>query len=208
MGNYKTVFQAAIIEENIEKSRFIGYVLPIENEADATRFIAEVRKKHWDATHNVPVYVVGEQFSVQKYSDDGEPSGTAGLPILDMLKKEGVTNVCIVITRYFGGVKLGTGGLVRAYTHTAKSALEKARIIERKGFKHVGIVVDYSLHGKIQNYIVHEERIIGGETLFSEVVEIQVYFEPQFEQEITKAILDLTSGQMEWKSFEDVILTV
>ncbi|MFA5527539.1 MAG: YigZ family protein, partial [Peptostreptococcales bacterium] len=155
---YKTVENQAEIEIIIEKSRFIGHIIPINwhehsdmdsLSKEAEDFILSIRNKHKEATHNVPVYVIGLNYEVQKYSDDGEPSKTAGIPILEMLKNEGIMNVVLVITRYFGGTKLGTGGLVRAYTSTAKLALEEARVIKKEKHDLVQIVAAYTALGKI-----------------------------------------------------------
>ena len=130
MKLYKTVAKEATAEQIIEKSRFITYVKPVSTKEEADEFIAAIKKKHKDATHNVPAMVLGEKFQVQWASDDGEPQGTSGAPIVQMLVQEGITNVVIVVTRYFGGIKLGTGGLVRAYTGSAKLGLEAAGIYE------------------------------------------------------------------------------
>ena len=145
LKTYRTVEQLGQDEVVIEKSTFIGYARPVENEEAALAFIQEIKKKHRDATHNVPAYVLGEHNEVQRCNDDGEPSGTAGVPVLEVLKKENVRNVAIVVTRYFGGIKLGTGGLVRAYTKGAKVALESAKIITRVLYQTVIISVDYTL---------------------------------------------------------------
>ncbi|GKT37685.1 Impact family like protein, partial [Aduncisulcus paluster] len=153
LGSYKTIFDYGEAEDIINKSRFIGYAKPVETEEEAVAFVEEIKKKHKDATHNVPVYLVGEKFEIQRYSDDGEPSGTAGVPVLSMLKNEGITNLALVITRYFGGIKLGTGGLVRAYTHAAKIAVEAARVVEKKVYRELHVVLDYTLHGKFQNFL-------------------------------------------------------
>ena len=120
---YKTVKQQAEAEQIIEKSRFISYIKPVMSKEEADRFIAQIRAMNHAATHNVPAFVIGDKMQLQWASDDGEPQGTAGAPIVQMLVKEGITNVAVVITRYFGGIKLGTGGLVRAYTSSAKLAL-------------------------------------------------------------------------------------
>ena len=128
MKLYSTVAKEASAEQTIEKSRFITYVRPVSTREEADAFIAEIKKKHKDATHNVPAMVIGEGFQIQWASDDGEPQGTSGAPIVQMLVQEGITNVAVVVTRYFGGIKLGTGGLVRAYTSSAKLGLEAAGI--------------------------------------------------------------------------------
>jgi len=126
--NYRTIHEYGVHEIIINKSRFIGYAKPVESEEDAIKFIEEIKFKHKDATHNVLAYVIGQNNNIQRYSDDGEPSGTAGIPILEVLKKENLRNVVVVVTRYYGGVKLGTGGLVRAYIKGAKIALEASKI--------------------------------------------------------------------------------
>ena len=128
MAQYKTVLQEAQDDFVEKRSRFIGYVRPVSTEAEALAFIAEKKSKHWDASHNVYAYILRDG-GVMRYSDDGEPQGTAGIPVLDVLQKSGVTDVVVVATRYFGGILLGGGGLVRAYSHTASIALQAAGIV-------------------------------------------------------------------------------
>ncbi|MEL7655426.1 MAG: YigZ family protein, partial [Bacillota bacterium] len=142
MIKYKTVMKEAEIEQIIDKSRFIGYIKPVESREEAEAFITQIRSKHKAATHNVPAFVIGEQFQQQWASDDGEPQGTSGAPIVQMLVKEGITNIVLVITRYFGGIKLGTGGLVRAYTGTAKLALEEGQICAAKELDELKVKLD------------------------------------------------------------------
>jgi len=208
MQNFKTVYKESEVELQISKSRFIGYVKPVEDESDAIRFIEKIKKKHWDASHNVPVYVIGENFGIQRATDDGEPSGTAGVPILEMLKKEAITDVCIVVTRYFGGVKLGTGGLVRAYTQSAKAALEAAEIVEKKVNILLKLDFDYHYHGKLQNYFLGEPQIIIKETFFTDRISLEIYVEPEFEMGITNHIVELTSGQVEIETIGSFYLTI
>ncbi len=178
MGSYKTIFEYGEAEDVINKSKFIGYAMPVETEEEAVAFVEKIKKKHKDATHNVPVYLVGEKFEVQRYSDDGEPSGTAGVPVLSMLKNEGITNIAVVVTRYFGGIKLGTGGLVRAYTHAAKIAVEAARVVEKRVYKEVHVHLDYTLHGKFQNFLMNNEAYLIKDTLYTDSVNTIVYIEP------------------------------
>ena len=130
MKLYSTVLGMGQAEQVIEKSRFITYVKPVDTKEEADAFVGEIRKKHKDATHNVPAMVLGDHFQVQWASDDGEPQGTSGAPMVQMLVQEGITNVVVVVTRYFGGIKLGTGGLVRAYTSSAKQGLAAAGICD------------------------------------------------------------------------------
>lgn len=208
MGDFKTVFTASQDETNIEKSRFIGYCKPIESEEEATEFIEQIKKKHWDATHNVPVYVLGENYQVQRYSDDGEPSGTAGVPILSMLKAEGITNVCVVVTRYFGGIKLGTGGLVRAYTHTAKLGLEASIIIDKVLNHFWSVTLDYTQHGKVQNYLLGESSVIIEETFFTDLVVMNLYTAPDEIDKIQKKLIDLTNGQAQFQNLGQAYLSI
>ena len=151
MKLYSTVYEEGSAEQIIEKSRFIAYVKPVSDREEAEAFIAAIRKKHKDATHNVPAMVIGDKFQIQWASDDGEPQGTSGAPMVQMLVKEGVTNVVVVVTRYFGGIKLGTGGLVRAYTSSAKLGLAAAGLCDVEERRVLTYAVDYTYLTKIQN---------------------------------------------------------
>jgi len=193
--NYKTIFQEAESLDVIKKSKFIGYAKPIETVEEAQAFIEEIKKKHWDANHNVPVYVLGDRFQVQKYSDDGEPSGTAGVPILNILKNEGITNVVIVVTRYFGGVKLGTGGLVRAYSQSAKSALKEAKVIEMMAYQEVSVSMNYTLHGKFQNYLSQNTNYLVRDTLYTDGVETLLYIALDHVEAFRSKVIDMTNDQ-------------
>ena len=196
MKDYKTVAAVGNYEIQIQKSRFIGHVAPVSTEEEAISFVDEIRKKYWNATHNVPVYLIGEDYKIQRYSDDGEPSGTAGIPIMEMLKKEGITNVCVVITRYFGGIKLGTGGLVRAYTESAKSTLETVGIIEKRVFHHLKLIFDYTLHGKLQNFCMNHESVNISDTQFSEHVEMTIDIAFDALDDIVENLVNLTSDNI------------
>lgn len=154
---YKTIAKEACAEQIIEKSRFITYIKPISTKEEGDEFIAGIKKKHRDATHNVPCMVVGDKMQIQWASDDGEPQGTSGLPMLQMLVNREITNVCVVVTRYFGGIKLGTGGLVRAYTSSAKLGLEAAGIEEIKELFHIKYEIDYSFLANIENMVANFE---------------------------------------------------
>ena len=151
MKLYSTVRAEASAEQIIEKSRFIAYVSPAGTREEADEFIASIRKKHKDATHNVPAMVLGDKFQIQWGSDDGEPQGTSGAPIVQMLVAQGITNVVVVVTRYFGGIKLGTGGLVRAYTSSAKLGLEAAGICDVCERQVMTYALDYTYLAKLQN---------------------------------------------------------
>lgn len=208
MGSYKTIYQYGEAEDIISKSRFIGYAKPVETEAEAAAFIEEIKKKHKDATHNVPVYLIGEKFEIQRYSDDGEPSGTAGVPILSMLKNEGITNIAIVATRYFGGIKLGTGGLVRAYTHTAKIAVDAARVVDKRIYQEVHIDLDYTLHGKFQNFMMNNENYLIKETIYQDHVRTVVYIEPEDLDDFEARVTDLTNAKALIHKGETLYLTI
>ena len=151
MDPYKTVRQYGRATQIIEKSRFIAHVMPVETREEADEFLAKVRAEFKDATHNVPAFVIGDKFQIQWGSDDGEPQGTSGAPMVQMLVKEGITNVAVVVTRYFGGIKLGTGGLVRAYTGTAKLGLEAAGVCQVVETVSMTVDIDYSHLAKVQN---------------------------------------------------------
>ena len=151
MKLYSTVRGAASAEQIIEKSRFIAYVAPVSDREEAEAFITSIRKKHKDATHNVPAMVLGDKMQTQWASDDGEPQGTSGAPIVQMLVAQGITNVVVVVTRYFGGIKLGTGGLVRAYTSSAKLGLAAAGVCDVCERNVLTYALDYTYLAKLQN---------------------------------------------------------
>ncbi|MFR8267325.1 MAG: YigZ family protein [Clostridia bacterium] len=151
MELYKTVRKQAEAVQMIDKSRFIAHVFPVESREEADAFLAEIREKYKDATHNVPAMVIGDKSQIQWASDDGEPQGTSGAPMVQMMVKEGLTNLIVVVTRYFGGIKLGTGGLVRAYTSSAKLGLEAAGVCSVREMAELTVKIDYPYLAKIQN---------------------------------------------------------
>lgn len=151
MELYKTVRKQAEAVQVIDKSRFIAHVCPVESREEADAFLAEIREKYKDATHNVPAMVIGDKSQIQWASDDGEPQGTSGAPMVQMMVKEGLTNLIVVVTRYFGGIKLGTGGLVRAYTSSAKLGLEAAGVCSVREMVELTVKIDYPYLAKIQN---------------------------------------------------------
>ncbi|MFR3568929.1 MAG: YigZ family protein [Paraclostridium sordellii] len=190
---YKTLHEFGVDEIIIEKSTFIGYAKPISTEEEAVEFINEIKKKHKDATHNVWAYTVGQNMNIQRYSDDGEPQGTAGIPTLEVIKKEDLRDVVVVVTRYFGGIKLGAGGLVRAYTKGAKIGLEAAKIIEKVNYQEVKIKIDYNQLGKVQNEIMNMGYFIK-DTIYEDNVEIIVYSKQDKLEDIINKITDITSA--------------
>lgn len=175
--NYKILYkegEGTIVEK---KSRFIATVRPVESEEEALAFIAEMRKKYWDATHNCTAFVIGENHELMRCNDDGEPSQTAGRPMLDVLLGEEIRNVCAVVTRYFGGTLLGTGGLVRAYSGAVKAGLENCQVVTKRLAKELVVGTDYSGVGKIQylaaqNGITTLDSQYGADVTFSFLVPV------------------------------------
>lgn len=169
--SYKILYQAGEGEIVEKKSRFIATIRPVESEEEALSFIAEMRKKYWDATHNCTAFVIGENHEQMRCNDDGEPSQTAGRPMLDVLLGEDVHNCCAVVTRYFGGTLLGTGGLVRAYSAAVKEGLKNCRILEKQLGRKLTVETDYTGLGKIQ-YILGEEKIAVLDSQYAEKVSL------------------------------------
>lgn len=193
MIQYKTVVKEAQAEQIIEKSRFIAYVKPVESKEEADDFIASIRAEHKAATHNVPAFVIGDQFQLQWASDDGEPQGTSGAPMVQMLVKEGITNVAIVVTRYFGGIKLGTGGLVRAYTSSAKLGLEAAGVCQVKEMSVLQFRIDYSHLSKMQNLAQGGEFSIE-DIVYAADVTLKVVTELENAEKIKGLFTNVTAG--------------
>ena len=194
MIRYTTAAGVAHAEQTIEKSRFIAHVSSVNSREEAEAFIASIRLQYKDATHNVPAFVIGEKMQLQWGSDDGEPQGTSGAPIVQMLVKMGLTNICVVVTRYFGGVKLGTGGLVRAYTSSAKMAVEAAGEKKVKDVVELSFKLDYNLQGKILNL----EKDLPFDILsieYEECLKLRAAMDPDFETQFTELLSELTSGK-------------
>ena len=202
----KTLHEVGMDEIIIEKSTFIGYAKPIKTEEEAIEFINEIKKKHKDATHNVWAYTVGKTMNIQRYSDDGEPQGTAGIPTLEVIKKEDLRDVVVVVTRYFGGVKLGAGGLVRAYTKGAKIGIDAAKVIEKVMYKEVRIKIDYNQLGKVQNEIMNMNYFVK-DTIYEDNVEIIVYSRLEEVKVLTDKMIDITSATAEIKLGEEFYLS-
>ena len=206
MSNYKTLHKFGVDEYIVEKSTFIGYAKPIKTEEEAVEFINEIKKKHKDATHIVWAYTVGESMNIQRYSDDGEPQGTAGIPTLEVIKKEDLRDVVVVVTRYFGGIKLGAGGLVRAYTKGAKVGIEAGIVIEKVKYVEVKIKIEYTQLGRIQNEIMNLGYKVK-DTIYSEDVEIIVYSKVEDVQSLTDRMIDITSGTADISLGEEYYLS-
>lgn len=195
---YRTILKRAEIEIEIKKSRFIGHASPAETVEEAEAFIEEIKGTHPQATHNCSAYIVGQQGINQRYSDDGEPQGTAGIPMLEVLRKEEVTNTVVVVTRYFGGVKLGASGLVRAYGKTAKEALEAGQIVVYKEFQEVAIEFSYSALGKVDHYL-QKEQIFEAARDFTDKVSLTCLIHSEQVEKVQGDLLNITSGDCGWQ---------
>lgn len=193
MQEYKTVEKEASDFFIEKKSKFIGYAKPVKTQEEAVDFISEIKSKHWDATHNVYAYVLREN-NIQRYSDDGEPSGTAGVPVLDVMLKESLVDVCVVATRYFGGTLLGAGGLVRAYSHTSKIALEAAEIITMAQCSVLSAEVDYSFYDRL-NILLSDFSAVILNTSFSDKVCVDFSVKENTVDFLNAKLIDVSNGK-------------
>lgn len=182
-----------------KKSRFIATVRPVESEDEAVSFINETKKKYWDARHNCSAFVIGKRQELTRCSDDGEPAGTAGRPMLDVLLKENIHNAAVVVTRYFGGVLLGTGGLVSAYQQATKAGLSASEIIEKKDGAVLFIRTDYTGIGRLQ-YLFAQEKITVMDTAYEADVLVKAVIPENDKKRIEKTIIEQTNGtaKLEW----------
>ncbi|MGL4736203.1 MAG: YigZ family protein [Cellulosilyticaceae bacterium] len=195
LDQYVTIEKAAEAEIIEKKSRFIATVYPVESQEEADTYLAVLRKKYWDATHNCYAYQIGEKNEIQRFSDDGEPQGTAGKPILDVLKGQDIKNTLIVVTRYFGGTLLGTGGLVRAYGRSAKEGVLTAGLIKRMRICLFEVQSDYGLSGRVQ-YLLNEKGYTIRDTQYTEIVTFVVEIEMGQEQVFTNWMIDATNAEV------------
>lgn len=191
----KKVIKNGVGEIEEKKSRFIGHIFNIESEDEANQILASIKKKYWDARHNCYAYVLGDKSEIQRFSDDGEPSGTAGKPILEVLNGEGLTNCLCVVTRYFGGVLLGTGGLVRAYSLATKEGISNSEYGELINGIHCYVDTDYNMLGKIQ-YIAAEMNVNIINTEYSDNVEMELSMSTDQRDTFVKKLSDISAGQL------------
>jgi uncharacterized YigZ family protein len=203
--SYRTTFSYGEDEIIINKSRFIGYSMPINDEEEALEFIESIKEKHRDATHNVYAYVVGLNSNIQRFSDDGEPSGTAGIPVLEVIKKEDLRNIVIVVTRYYGGTKLGGGGLIRAYTKSAKIGLDAGIVIDMTPHRKLLLTLDYTEYGKIENYLMTNEYIMDGADFQADVT-IEISVQTSTLEEFKTTMTNLTNGDITITELDSVFL--
>jgi len=194
LQHYETVSIEAEREIIIKRSRFIGRARPVSTEEEAISFVNEVRKNHYTATHNCFAYVIGDQDEVQKQSDDGEPGGTAGRPMLEVIKSRGLKYVAIVVTRYFGGVKLGASGLVRAYSDGAVAGIEAAKPIHQVLHQLVYVTVDYTWQGKLENELKNH-GIMMEDTEFTDKVTFRCLPPFDMTESFTRWVINMTQGQ-------------
>jgi len=196
MDSYNVIKSPGEGEIEEKKSRFIGHAVYVSDEEEALRVIELLKKKYWDARHNCFAYVVGERGEIQRFSDDGEPGGTAGRPILEVINGENLRNVLVVVTRYFGGTLLGTGGLVRAYTSATKECIAAADVRGMVYAKRIGISVDYTAVGKLQ-YFFAEENINIEATNYTDKVEFVIVVDDERANKVIDEVTSLTNGKCE-----------
>lgn len=200
---YRVLYEGAVGEITEKKSRFIATFRPVKSEVEAMAFIDELRKKYWDASHNCYAWVIGKNGEEKRSSDDGEPSQTAGKPMLEVLEREKIVNICVVVTRYFGGTLLGTGGLVRAYSGAVKEGLESCTILTVEPAKKISITTDYNGIGKIQYILLQQEMKIL-ESEYTDKVGLIVLVPDEKIVSLEAEITEVTSGKAAIIELEDV----
>lgn len=202
---YRTVLKTGYGEYDEKRSRFLAWVYPVSREEEVQNLLSELRKKYWDARHHCFAYILESETTAQRFGDDGEPSGTAGLPILEAIRKRELANVLVVVIRYFGGVLLGASGLVRAYGKAATAGLDNAGILVRKLCMKAQVQIDYSLYGKVQNVLAANGFAISG-TDFSEFVRLNLLIEPEKADFFEKEMAEITGGQAKIAWLEKVFV--
>ena len=203
LEKYKVVYKRGQDEIIEKKSRFIATVAPVESEEEALAFIEAMKKKYWDARHNCFAYVIGERGQLARCSDDGEPGGTAGKPILEVISGSGIHNIVVVVTRYFGGTLLGTGGLVRAYTDATRAGIENSDIVEKIPGRRVDLVMEYTDLGKLQ-YLLAQNEVLTEDTEYTDKVIIHALFSEEDKEGLKKKITEATSGRVAVREGDEV----
>ena len=209
MIDFKTLVDGEIFSANYEinKSKFISHITHVESEESAREFVLTIRKKFFDATHNCSAWILGERGDKQKSNDDGEPGGTAGNPILDAIKKNGLTNCAVVVTRYFGGIKLGAGGLIRAYSHSATLAINAARLVQMTTFRKISLTLEYNFLATVENFL-RQKKIRVTNTNYTDVAELELLLSPaQFENFLAE-MNDLTAANFLCEDLGEVSIPV
>ncbi|MGI1822753.1 YigZ family protein [Exiguobacterium sp. TRN 1102] len=192
-SNY-TIKQSGTYEVVIQKSKFIAHFKRVETEEEAQAFIQSIKKEHWNATHNCSAYIIGERNEHQKANDDGEPSGTAGIPMLEVLRKRHLKDTVVVVTRYFGGIKLGGGGLIRAYGGTVSEGLDAIGIVERLPMQQLTLTVDYTWIGKVENELRQSSYLLD-DIIYADLVTFHMSVPVAETEEALAWLTDMTNGQ-------------
>ena len=209
MTKFKTVADGEIFSAayEVNKSKFLAHVIRVETEEEARDFVQMIKKKYFDATHNCSAWILGERGDKQKSNDDGEPGGTAGNPILETIKKNELTNCAVVVTRYFGGIKLGAGGLIRAYSHTAALGLAKAKIVQMTLFKRISLTLEYNFLATVENYLRNKKiRVVNSD--YAAVVTLEILLLPAQVGNFLAELNDLTAANFLHEDFGEILLPV
>lgn len=201
--SYRTVYERAEDSFEEKRSRFIGQIMPVTTEEQAVEFIGSVKAANRKARHNVYAYILRDG-NISRYSDDGEPQGTGGVPVLEVLKKEGLTDVCVVVTRYFGGILLGTGGLARAYSNACKLAVEKARIMEIYRCSKITVHCDYTLYGRLTQILPQFDVKTVGED-FAEDVTLTVLVKSDLAEAFKEKLVNAANGKLKLEEITDLM---
>ncbi len=209
MTDFKTVADGEIFSAayEVNKSKFLAHVKHVETEETARDFVLSIRKKYFDATHNCSAWILGERGDKQKSNDDGEPGGTAGNPILETIKKNELTNCAVVVTRYFGGIKLGAGGLIRAYSHTAALGLAAAKIVRMTLFKKISLTLEYNFLATVENYL-RNKKIRAVNTDYADVVTEEILLLPAQVEKFLVELNDLTAANFLYEELGEILIPV
>ena len=192
---FRTIKEDGQVQEEIKKSRFICHAKRVYSEAEARDFITAIKKEHYKATHNCSAFIVGERSEIKRTSDDGEPSGTAGVPMLGVLENHNLTNVCVVVTRYFGGIKLGAGGLIRAYAGSVALAVKEIGIIEIKEQAGIAIQMSYAQYQEYSNFL-KEHNLMELETTFTDQIDTIIYVDKEEKENTKAALVEFFNGKV------------
>ena len=192
---FRTIKEDGQVQEEIKKSRFICHAKRVYSEEEARTFITAIKKENYKATHNCSAFIIGERSEIKRTSDDGEPSGTAGVPMLGVLENHNLTNVCVVVTRYFGGIKLGAGGLIRAYAGSVALAVKEIGIIEIKEQAGIAIQMSYTQYQEYSNFL-KEHNLMELETNFTDQVDTMIYVDKEEKENIKAALVEFFNGKV------------
>ena len=192
---FRTIKEDGQVQEEIKKSRFICHAKRVYSEEEARDFITAIKKEHYKATHNCSAFIIGERSEIKRTSDDGEPSGTAGVPMLGVLENHNLTNVCVVVTRYFGGIKLGAGGLIRAYAGSVALAVKEIGLIEIKEQAGIAIQISYAQYQEYSNFL-KEHNLVELDTNFTDQVDTMIYVDKEEKENIKAALVEFFNGKV------------